>query len=161
MNAMLKKFLKLAAAIAISELAGIIGTISTTPAISGWYANLRKPFFGPPNWIFAPVWITLYALMGLAAFLVWRGGLNRSGVKKALLIFLVQLALNSFWTIIFFGLKSPGWALMEIIILWFAVFWTIKEFGKLSRPAAYLLLPYISWITFAAYLNLSVWFLNT
>ncbi len=155
-----KNFLKLIIAILVSEAAGIIGSIFTTPSISGWYANLVKPEFAPPNWIFAPVWTTLFALMGIAAFLVWKRGLDDKKVKIALGIFIGQLALNTLWSIIFFGLHSPAGAFLEIIFLWLAILATIIAFAKISRAAAWILAPYILWVSFAAYLNYAIWTLN-
>ncbi|MBI4281690.1 tryptophan-rich sensory protein [Candidatus Uhrbacteria bacterium] len=151
---------KLIIAIGISELAGVIGAVFTTPSIPTWYAGLTKPEFGPPNWIFAPVWTTLFALMGIAMWLVWKRGLGEPGVKRALIIFDVQLVLNVLWSIIFFGLHNPGAAFAEIIILWLAIFATIIAFAKISRSAAWLLAPYILWVSFAAYLNYAIWMLN-
>lgn len=151
---------KLVIAIIISELAGIVGSVFTTPSISTWYATLAKSGFNPPAWIFAPVWTTLFALMGIAAFLVWKKGLGRKDVRIALGIFLVQLILNTFWSIIFFGLHSPGGALIEIVFLWLAILVTIIAFAKISKPAAWLLVPYIAWVSFAAYLNFMIWTLN-
>lgn len=156
----LNNFSKLVIAIGVSELAGVIGAFFTTPAISGWYATLAKPEPAPPNWIFGPVWTTLYALMGVTAFLIWKEGLERRGVKVALGIFIGQLVLNTLWSIIFFGLQSPGGAFIEIILLWLAILATIIAFHKISRPAAWLLVPYILWVSFAAYLNYSIWMLN-
>lgn len=147
-------------AIVISEAAGIIGSVFTTPAIVTWYATLARPALNPPNWIFAPVWTTLFALMGVAAFFVWRKGLGRKDVKIALAIFIGQLVMNTLWSIIFFGLHNPGLAFMEIIFLWLAILATIIAFYRISRPAAYLLLPYILWVTFAGYLNFMLWRLN-
>lgn len=151
---------KLIVAIGVCELAGIIGSVFTTPSIAGWYAELAKPELAPPNWVFAPVWTTLFALMGIAAFLVWKKGLERRDVKIALGIFAGQLVLNTFWSIIFFGLHSPGGALFEMIFLWLAILATIIAFAKISRPAAWLLVPYILWVSFAMYLNYSIWILN-
>ena len=151
---------KLVIAVVVSELAGVIGSVFTVPAIPTWYATLVKPALNPPGWIFGPVWTTLYLLMGVAAFLVWRKGLQQPQIKKALGIFAIQLTLNALWSIIFFGLHNPGIALAEIIMLWFAIIWTITAFFKISRPAAYLLLPYILWVSFAAYLNYAIWALN-
>lgn len=151
---------KLVTAIAVCELAGVIGSIFTVPALSAWYANLAKPELAPPNWVFGPVWTSLFALMGIAAFLVWQKGLERREVKIALGIFLGQLALNTFWSVIFFGLQNPGGALIEIAVLWTMILWTIIAFYKISRPATYLLLPYILWVSFAAYLNYAIWSLN-
>jgi len=152
--------LKLILTIIISELAGIIGSVFTTPSIDGWYAGIVKPALNPPAWVFAPVWTTLFALMGIAAFLVWKRGLDRRDVKIALCIFIGQLVLNTLWSIIFFGLHSPGGGLIEIIFLWFAILATVIAFAKISKPAAWLLLPYILWVSFAAYLNYVIWALN-
>lgn len=151
---------KIIIAIIVSELAGIIGSIFTTPSITSWYANLAKPELAPPNWLFAPVWTTLFALMGITAFLIWKKGLERRDVKIALGIFIGQLILNTLWSVIFFGLHSPGGAFIEIIFLWLAILATIIVFAKISRPAAWLLAPYILWVSFAAYLNYSIWMLN-
>ncbi|MFZ1987651.1 MAG: TspO/MBR family protein [Minisyncoccia bacterium] len=152
---------KLTVAIVISELAGIIGSVFTTPSIAGWYATLVKPALNPPAWVFGPVWTTLFALMGIAAFLVWEKGLGHRDVKIALGIFAGQLVLNTLWSIIFFGLHSPGGALVEIVfLLWLAILATIIAFYKISRPAAWLLVPYIAWVSFAAYLNFTIWLLN-
>jgi len=156
----LNNFFKLVIAIVVSELAGVIGSVFTISAIPTWYAALQKPSFSPPNWIFGPVWTTLYLLIGVAAFLVWRHGLERKEVKTALAIFGGQLVLNTLWSIIFFGLHNHFWAFIEIIVLWSAILWTIFAFYKISRPAAYLLLPYILWVSFAGYLNYSIWILN-
>ncbi len=156
----INNFLKLVIFVIMAEFAGIIGSIFTTPSISTWYVYLQKPPINPPNWIFAPVWTTLFLLMGVAAFLVWNKGLKRKEVKIALGVFIVQLILNIFWSIIFFGLHNPFYAFFEIIILWLAILWTIITFYKISKPAAFLLLPYILWVSFAAYLNYAIFILN-
>lgn len=153
-------FLKLVTAIIVSELAGIIGSVFTVSSVSSWYVILNKSPLNPPSAVFGPVWTTLYALMGIAAFLVWEKGLDRKDVKQALGIFAFQLFLNTLWSIIFFGLHSPGGAFAEIIFLWLAILATIVAFYKISKGAAYLLLPYILWVSFAAYLNYSIWVLN-
>ena len=152
--------LKLAIAVAVSEFAGVVGSVFTVPSISTWYATLARPELAPPNWVFGPVWTTLFALMGVAAFLVWQKGLNRKDVRVALWVFFLQLVLNTLWSIVFFGLHSPGAALIEIAILWVSILATILTFYKVSKAAAYLLLPYIVWVTFAAYLNYAIWALN-
>lgn len=153
-------FLKLVIAIAVSEMAGVIGAIFTTPSIAGWYAGIVKPALNPPAWVFGPVWTTLFALMGISAFLIWKKGLDRNDVKIAFGIFMGQLALNMLWSIIFFGLHSPGGALIEIIFLWLAILATIIAFSKISKLAAWLLVPYILWVSFASYLNFAIWTLN-
>jgi benzodiazapine receptor len=114
-------FLKLIVAIVVSGLAGGIGSIFTISAIPTWYATLAKPALNPPSWIFGPVWTTLYLLMGIAAFLVWKKGWDRKDVRKALAVFLLQLVLNAAWSIIFFGLHSPFWAFVDISAMWLAI----------------------------------------
>lgn len=152
--------IKLVIAIVVSQLAGIIGSLFTTPAINGWYVTLVKPDINPPAWIFGPVWTTLFILMGISAFLIWRKGLDRRDVKIALGIFIVQLVLNTLWSILFFGFHSPGLALIEIAVLWVVILITIVMFSKISKPAAWLLLPYILWVSFASYLNYLIYTLN-
>jgi len=156
----LNNFFKLVIAVVVSELAGVIGSVFTVSTIPNWYAGLVKPALNPPSWIFGPVWITLYFLIGVAAFLVWKAGWERKEVRKALGAFGIQLFLNAIWPIVFFGLRNPFLAFVEIIVLWLAILWTIFVFYKISRPAVYLLLPYILWVSFAAYLNYSIWMLN-
>lgn len=152
--------LRLVFAIIVCESAGLIGSIFTFPAIAGWYSGLVRPEIAPPNWIFGPVWTTLFVLMGIAAFLVWKNGRDRQEVKIALAIFGGQLILNTLWSIIFFGLHNPGAALLEIVFLWLAILATIITFARISRRAAWLLVPYILWVSFAGYLNYSIWILN-
>lgn len=156
----INSFFKLIVAIVVSELAGIVGSFFTASSIPIWYVTLIKPEFAPPNWVFAPVWTILFLLMGIATFLVWNKGLERKDVRIALGTFGSQLILNTLWSIIFFGQQSPGLALLEIALLWLAILATIIAFYKISRPAAYLLIPYILWVSFASYLNYSIWMLN-
>lgn len=153
--------MKLIGAVVACELAGVVGAFFTTSAIAGWYSNLAKPDLAPPNWIFGPVWTTLYLLMGVALWLVWKDeAADPKARRLAIGVFFVQLALNSLWSIIFFGLHSVGGALAEIGVLWLAILVTILLSRKISRPAAWLLVPYLLWVTFAAYLNYSLWILN-
>jgi len=156
----MSKILKLVVSILICQGVGVIGAFFTSPAISSWYVTLQKPSFNPPNWIFAPVWILLFLLMGISLYLVWEKGLESKKVKTAIFIFAVQLILNTLWSILFFGLQSPLYAFIEIIILWLAILMTIISFYKISKPAAYFLLPYILWVSFAAILNFSIMILN-
>ena len=151
---------KLLIAIGVSELAGIIGSLFTSSAIPNWYSTIEKPALNPPPWVFGPVWTTLYALMGIAAFLVWKRGWEKKEVKLALGMFGIQLFLNAIWSIIFFGMQNPGWALVDILFLWFAIVLTMVLFYKISKPAMYLLIPYILWVSFATYLNYAIWILN-
>lgn len=170
--------------ILITQLAGVAGSLFTAPAISGWYAGLEKPALNPPNWVFGPVWTTLYLLIGVALYLVWS---NQWRVSRALMtnrtkpwnkyserlwtgswqkantvaVFAIQLALNTIWSLLFFGIKSPGLAFGGILALWFAILFTIMNFYRISRAAAWLLVPYLLWVSFATYLNFSIWLLNS
>lgn len=144
--------------ILISQLAGVIGTLFSTPAIPIWYATLEKPFFSPPNVVFGPVWITLYTLMGISLFLVWTSKSKKK--ERALSYFFVQLGLNTLWSYLFFGLQSPLLGLVGILGLLVAIIVTIREFRKISKNAAYLLYPYLAWVTFATLLNFFIWLLN-
>lgn len=153
-------YVKLFIAVAASLMAGVVGSIFTAQSIPTWYASLNKPSFNPPNWVFTPVWTTLYILMGLAAYLVWDKGWSRRDVRVALDLFGAQLVLNTVWSIIFFGLRNLFYAFIEIMILWVAVALTIKRFYDIDKRAAYLLIPYIFWISFASILNYFVWQMN-
>lgn len=155
-----KNFIKLIIALIIPQLFAIAGSLFTDTGTNSWYNLIEKPAFNPPNWVFGPVWTILYVLMGISAFLIWRQGLNKKEIRFALLIFIFQLSLNLFWSFIFFGLKNPGIALTEIISLWFAILATILAFYQINKIAAYLLIPYILWVSFAAFLNYSIWNLN-
>ncbi len=155
-----KYILKLVVSIVACLAAGAIGSIFTRSAIPTWYATLEKPAFNPPNWLFAPVWTLLDILMGIAAFLVWRKGLENRQVRIALIAFLVQLILNALWSVVFFGLQSPLYGLIVITVLWIAILFTTLKFYSISRAAGVLLWPYLLWVTFAAVLNESIWLLN-
>ncbi len=147
-------------ALLVPQLAGIIGSFFTFPAINEWYRGLQMPSLAPPNWVFGPVWTTLFLLMGIALYLVWKSGGSRREVHLALSVFGVQIVLNSLWSILFFGLRNPGVAFAEIVILWFMIVATIVTSGRVSRTAAWLLIPYLAWVSFAAYLNFMIWQLN-
>jgi translocator protein len=140
--------------------ASAIGSFATVRAIPTWYKGLAKPSFNPPNWLFGPAWTALYLLMAVAAWLVWKQGFGAPGVKLALAVFLVQLILNTLWSILFFGLRSPLAGLVDIIVMWLAIIATILLFFRVSVPAGVLLLPYIAWVTFAALLNAAILRLN-
>lgn len=154
------KIIKFILSIAVCQTAGFIGSLFTTPSIPTWYASLQKPSFAPPNWLFAPVWITLFTLMGISFYLVWNKGLKNKQVTKGLFIFCIQFLLNMLWSFLFFGLHSPFYAFMEIIILWIVIGLTIFSFFKISKNAALLLLPYIAWVSVAGILNYYIWILN-
>lgn len=143
-------------------MAGFIGSFFTAPSITSWYQTINKPFFTPPNYVFAPVWTTLYILMGIALFMVWQK--KNSGKNKlqilAIELFFIQLFVNIFWSIAFFGLHSPILAMVVLIALWVLVFETIRYFAKINKTASYLLYPYIAWASFAGILNLFIVLLN-
>lgn len=124
-----------------------------------WYAALNKPAWNPPAWLFGPVWTALYAMMAVAAWLVWKRG-GFAGQRRPLGLFLTQLALNALWTPLFFGLHQPGLAFVEIILLWLVILATLLAFRPVSRVAAWLLVPYLAWVSFAAVLNGTLWRLN-
>lgn len=154
------KYLQLAFFIFISELAGIVGSVFTSPAIPTWYASLNKPSFNPPGWLFGPVWITLYAMMGTASYLIWQKW-NESGLAKiALVLFFVHLFFNALWSILFFGFKNPMLAFFEIMILWIMILVLVMLYWKLDKRASLLLLPYLFWVSFASVLNFYIWRLN-
>ena len=155
----IKDILKLGISIVLCQLAGFLGSLFTTPAIPTWYKTLNKPFFNPPNWIFSPVWISLFILMGISLFMVWRRQ-DHPRFKTALIFFFAQLILNVLWSAAFFGLRSPLLGFVDIVLLWVAILLTIQHFLRVSRMAGLLLLPYILWVSFAAVLNFSLWTLN-
>lgn len=151
---------KLLVSVLICQFAGAIGSAFTASSLSNWYILLEKPAFNPPSWVFFPVWITLYTLMGISLYLVWVKGLEKQEIKMGLAIFGIQLVLNALWSFLFFGLRSPYYAFVEIVLLWLAVLLTILKFRNISKMASYLLLPYILWVSFAMLLNYYIWILN-
>lgn len=178
-----KNFVKLFISIIVCELAGVAGSIFTSSEIAGWYKGIRKPDFNPPGWIFGPAWTLLFVLMGISLYLVWVNKWeirNKISVDKKeiwnplskrffsgdwakaniILIFATQLILNIIWSVIFFGMHRPDLAFFEVIMLWVAITFTIINFYRVSKKAAYLLLPYIVWVSFAAILNYTIWMLN-
>ena len=152
--------LKLLATLAVVLTAGGIAALATTRGTPTWYQTLKKPSFDPPEWLFGPAWMLLYLLMAIAAWLVWKQGCSAAGVKLALAVFLVQLVLNSLWSVFFFGLRSPLAGLVDIVVLWLAILATVVLFFRVSVPAGVLLLPYIAWVSFAALLNAAILRLN-
>jgi len=149
---------KLIIAVAVSELAGIAGSFFTISSIPTWYSTLTKPALSPPAWIFGPVWVTLYFLMGISLWLIWRSDSNEK--NRALWLFAAQLTLNTIWSPVFFGAQAMGNALAIIVLLWAAIIMTILIFTKISKTAAWFLIPYILWVSFACYLNYAIWALN-
>ena len=151
---------RLLVSILICQMAGVVGSLFTRPSIPTWYAMLAKPSFTPPNEVFAPVWITLFILMGISLFLVWRRDGSDPKAKKALALFLGQLALNVSWSVVFFGLHSIPGGLVIIIVLWLMIGLTLVSFARISRAAGILLTPYLLWVSFAAVLNAALCALN-
>jgi len=156
----IKDIWKLVVSLVACLAAGAIGSIFTRSAIPTWYAELEKPLFTPPSWLFGPVWTLLYIMMGVAAFLVWRRGLKNRNIRVALIVFLLQLVLNALWSVVFFGLESPFFGLVVILILWIAILATVVFFFRISKVASVLMWPYLLWVSFAAVLNASIWLLN-
>ena len=153
----MKKYLPLLVSFGIAFGIAFLGSLVTTPAIGDWYYLLNKPSFSPPNWVFGPAWTVLFALMATSAYLVWR---KQKKIGTPLKIYGIQLFLNFLWSYLFFGIRRPDLALLEIFFLWFFIFLTIKKFYKVDKLAGYLLLPYILWVSFATLLNLSIVSLN-
>jgi tryptophan-rich sensory protein len=159
----LKNFnwLKIVIAVAICLTVGYFSSISTRSSVQVWFPTIEKPFFNPPPWVFAPVWTILYIMMGIAFGIIWnKYQKNNADSKNALLFFGFQLALNALWSFLFFGLRNPLLAFIEIILLWLVIYETIKSFKKIDVLAAKLLYPYLAWVSFATLLNASIWYLN-
>jgi len=157
----MNKYIKIAIALLVCLAVGYSASTVTTPSVESWYPTLIKPIFNPPNWIFMPMWTLLYILMAVAAGLVWDKIKEQNDVvKKALLFFIIQLTLNAIWSYLFFGLKNPLLALIEIALLWLMIYETYLKFTKINKTAGYLLIPYMAWVAFAAILNASIWWLN-
>jgi benzodiazapine receptor len=146
--------------VAVCVLLGAASGLITVPQIESWYTTIEKPWFTPPNWVFGPVWTVLYALQGIAAWLLWRVGLEKRRVQVALGLFVVQFALNVAWSPVFFGLESPALGLVVIVPLWFAIVGMIGTSRRVDFRATLLLLPYLVWVSFATVLNYAIWTLN-
>lgn len=156
-------WIKLIIALILPQLAGLIGSLATAQAISTWYVSLNRPNFAPPNWLFAPVWILLFILMGIAFYLIWTKTVKKEEKKlqdRAIRLFLIQLVFNTLWSIIFFGQQLLFLAFLEIIMLWILILLTILQFKKLNQLSAYLMIPYLLWVSFAGILNLAFALLN-
>lgn len=156
----MKNFITPLLFIIASQMAGIIGSFFTVTSIESWYQTVNKPVFNPPNWIFGPVWITLYTLMGIAAYLVWREWGTNTVAKYATILFFVHLVFNALWSILFFGLENPMLAFFEIIVLWLMIAVLMYMYYGINKTAFYLLVPYILWVSFASVLNFYIWRLN-
>jgi tryptophan-rich sensory protein len=151
------QWLVLAGFILFCLAVGSFGGFVTRDAVDSWYDTLAKPSWNPPNWLFGPAWTLLYILMAIAAWLVWRTG---DRVRPALTLFFVQLGFNLLWSVIFFGLRSPGLALIEVVFLWSSVLLTMLAFFGRQVTAGWLFVPYLAWVSFAAILTLAIWLMN-
>ncbi len=158
---MMSNTLKCIIAIFIPVATGAISGFFTVSGVDSWYQIIQKPSWNPPSWIFAPVWTTLYIMMGIALYLVWRSGERKPLKKTAIWLFALQLLLNFSWSFIFFYKQEPGLAFAELLCLWLMILATIFVFAKISKLAAWLLVPYISWVSFASILNFTIWKLNS
>jgi len=154
-----RQWISLAVSVGICLGAAGIGSVLTRPSIATWYATLRKPPWTPPNWVFGPVWTVLYLSMAVAAWWVWHQ-VGFSHGKVPLTLFAVQLAFNVAWSGIFFGLRFPGGAFLEVVFLWLFILWTAIAFWPVSRTASWLMVPYLTWVTYAGALNAAIWRMN-
>ena len=150
--------IKFVISLAVCQLAGITGSVFTSSSVTTWYPTLTKPYFSPPGWIFAPAWIALYFQMGVSLYIIWINKAKDNG--KALILFAIQLILNVLWSFMFFGLKSPLYGLIDILVLFVAIILTILFSFKISVLAAILLVPYLVWVGFATILNYNIFLLN-
>lgn len=156
MNKASKFILSVIIPLAVGGLSGYL----TSGEIKDWYRTVEKPVFNPPDFVFGPVWTALYIMMGIAFVLVWKAGAESGRKRKAMTLYFLQLLLNFLWSLIFFGAHEIGWALVEIALLWVTIILTINAFRKISSLAAWLLVPYLCWVSFAAVLNFAIWKLN-
>ncbi len=157
----MQKILRIAVVLMTCLVVGYLSGMITKDSITTWYPTLVKPSFNPPNWIFAPVWTILYIMMGVAGGMVWnRMEQDAEIVKKAFMFFIIQLALNAIWSLLFFYLHNPFLSLIEIVLLWLLIFETYTQFKKIDKVAGMLLIPYLAWVSFAMVLNGSIWWLN-
>ncbi len=157
----MQKYVRIAVVVITCMLVGYLSGIVTRESVTTWYPTLEKPFFNPPNWVFAPVWSLLYVMMGVAGGMVWSQlETNEKAVKKGFMYFLIQLALNALWSYIFFGLHNLFLALVEIVLLWLMIYETWFIFRGINKKAGWLMVPYLVWVSFATVLNAAVWWLN-
>ena len=154
------KFLPFFLSLIIPLSIGGVASFFTIPQIKSWYIYLHKPVFNPPNWLFGPVWTILYIMIGISAYLIWTGDSTRIHFIKARTIYIIQLVLNFSWSIVFFGMHQILMALIVIVLLWASIVININAFSKINKIAAWLLVPYLLWVSFAGLLNFSIYVLN-
>lgn len=151
-------YFKIFVCTSVCVLLGIASGFSTLESIDNWYKYISKPSWNPPNWLFGPVWTVLYFLMGFALALIWHA--DKPGKKSAEGLFIIQFALNLTWSFIFFNMHLPGWAFAEIVVMLLFIILTVISFYRINKTAAYLLVPYLLWVSFATVLNGTIWYLN-
>jgi benzodiazapine receptor len=156
----LSPFWKLVVAILICEATGLVSGLLSRSELSSWYQTLNKPTWNPPSWLFGPVWTLLYLLMAVSLWLIWKSNASETAKHRSMWIFALQLFLNFWWSILFFNLHSPGLAFLDIILMLTMIAITLFHFAKISQPAAYLLTPYLAWVSFATILNYTLWVMN-
>lgn len=157
----MNKISRVAIVVVICLVVGYVSGMVTRTSITTWYPTLVKPSFNPPNWIFPPVWTSLYVMMGVAAGFIWNQiTTQKAAVTKALQFFTIQLVLNALWSYLFFGLHNLMLATIEVVLLWLMIFETYSQFAKINKTASYLILPYLAWVSFASVLTASIWWLN-
>ncbi len=156
---MAASILRLIISLILCFAAASVGGLFTQTGKGTWYRTLQQPEWAPPDWVFGPVWSTLYLLMAVSLWLVWKRAKWSKG-KAAIVLFLVQLVLNAAWSAVFFAAHAPGWAFVEISALWLAIVATIAAFWSISQAAAWLMIPYLAWVSFALVLNFEIWRLN-
>jgi len=156
----MKNGLKLLISLVIPQIAGAAGAFFTVTDEGSWYQQINRPSWNPPGYIFGPVWTTLYVLMGIALHLVWKADAAPALKRKAITLWGIQMVLNAAWSILFFGMHLIGVALADLILLWVAILLTIFAFARINKTAAWLLVPYISWVSFAGILNATIWMMN-
>lgn len=158
----MNKYTRILVLVATCLVIGYFSSLVTQESVDTWFPTINKPSFNPPNWVFAPVWTTLYIFMGIAGGLVWHeiDSPRKQEVKSAMLFFAIQLALNALWSYLFFGLKNPLLALIEIVLLWLMIYETYIKFARINKFSGYLFIPYLLWVSFATVLNASIWWLN-
>lgn len=156
----IKEPLKLIALVVGCQLVGAIGAFITNTSVNTWYQALDKPGFTPADWLFSPVWTTLYLLMAIAAYTVWQHPVENPRVRRSLILFAIQLGFNLLWTVLFFGLRSPLLGLIGIVVLFSLILAMAWTFFKVSRTAGWLMIPYLAWVGYATVLNYTIWQLN-
>ena len=157
----MNKISRIAIVVFVCLIVGYVSGMVTRASITTWYPTLVKPSFNPPNWIFAPVWTSLYIMMGIAAGLIWNQiTTHKEAVTKAFQFFVMQLVLNALWSYLFFGLHNLMLATIEVVLLWLMIFETYTQFVKINKTASNLMLPYLAWVSFASVLTASIWWLN-